>query len=923
MDLQELQQYCESGGEDPINHLRAVTLKVYHDSRLTRNTRLIDLAIAGARRIVQADEGDAARWLVNEGAMFGTRFDMTGKESDLHQAVALFQQAVDSITGDDYDDEDRTGVYNNLSTILQRRYERFGSFEDLEAAIDNMQQALRYLPEESPDSSAVLYSNLSNQLGLRYERTGEMGDLDEAIRVGRKVMELAPIDDPSRGTLIHGLGTRLRTRFRRTGNPNDLTEAVQIARKALEITPKGHQSYPGLQESMANILSFQYGRTENPQNTQDLDEAIRLAGLSIRDTPETHPSYPRRLYNFGKHLHLRYQSTDDPKDLDDAIMQWRLSYFATPYDHPDRASRMYSYGMGLFLRCFLRGEQRDFDEAMMRLADVWGTSTATPFDRVKGGAMCIELLAIEGKHDLAINMGREILDLIPSVNTKLLDRDDQQYVVSTFAGVAANVCSFLLELGQDEDALLCLEQGRTVILNQSMDSRSDVAGLMEAQPEIATRYRSLRDQLNQHMSGHGDISARETERRHRLHLISEFNDCISQIRAIPSHERFLLNHTVTEMRLLAHGGAIVIVNVTRFRSDAVIVLSTGIKAVRLEELTVGDAKEWLSKKWPGKRSERAAKNKEYRDYLEWLWRTCVKPVMEELLALQAPKAEGAFRVWWIGSGLASSMPFHAAEENDPSSNETAYHYAVSSYTPSIKALAHAKKQNEELEKSKGKLLVVTMPTTPAGKRRYGDLANVDGEKRVVLELSKGHISTDCLDKPSVDQVAARLDDCCIAHFACHGSSDLGDPSKSGLILQRQEEVTVQTENGRQPDIQIVQDRLTVGRISEMKLPRARLAYLSACSTAQNQVENLSDEVIHVVSGFQLAGFSHVIGCLWPSIDRVCLEVAGRFYSFLFSQPLGQWEESHVALAIREAVMEVRAENFNLPLYWAQYVHYGV
>lgn len=36
---------------------------------------------------------------------------------------------------------------------------------------------------------------------------------------------------------------------------------------------------------------------------------------------------------------------------------------------------------------------------------------------------------------------------------------------------------------------------------------------------------------------------------------------------------------------------------------------------------------------------------------------------------------------------------------------------------------------------------------------------------------------------------------------------------------------------------------------------------------------LSDEVLHVVSGFQVAGFRQVVGCLWPSDDNVCVEVA--------------------------------------------------
>jgi CHAT domain-containing protein len=55
--------------------------------------------------------------------------------------------------------------------------------------------------------------------------------------------------------------------------------------------------------------------------------------------------------------------------------------------------------------------------------------------------------------------------------------------------------------------------------------------------------------------------------------------------------------------------------------------------------------------------------------------------------------------------------------------------------------------------------------------------------------------------------------------------------------------------------------MTVLDISEVLLKHTQVVYLSACSTAENRVELLADEVIHVVSGFQVAGFAHVIGCL--------------------------------------------------------------
>ncbi len=150
----------------------------------------------------------------------------------------------------------------------------------------------------------------------------------------------------------------------------------------------------------------------------------------------------------------------------------------------------------------------------------------------------------------------------------------------------------------------------------------------------------------------------------------------------------------------------------------------------------------------------------------------------------------------------------------------------------------------------------------------------------------------------------------MAHCACHGSTDHADPSHSGLLLQRPSAAGGAAE----------QDRLTVHRISELSLARARIAYLSACLTAENEVAWLSDEVIHVVSGFQVTGFPHVVGCLWPSIDDVCVKVASEFYRLLLRPGATGWEGGAVAAAIQGAVLSLREEYREMPLFWAQFVH---
>jgi hypothetical protein len=78
----------------------------------------------------------------------------------------------------------------------------------------------------------------------------------------------------------------------------------------------------------------------------------------------------------------------------------------------------------------------------------------------------------------------------------------------------------------------------------------------------------------------------------------------------------------------------------------------------------------------------------------------------------------------------------------------------------------------------------------------------------------------------------------------------------------------------------------------------------------------------VVSGFQVAGFGHVIGCLWPSVDRVCVEVARGFYSSLFHQGGIRGDNRDVAIALHEGVKRVWVSDLKQPLNWAQFLHYG-
>lgn len=194
------------------------------------------------------------------------------------------------------------------------------------------------------------------------------------------------------------------------------------------------------------------------------------------------------------------------------------------------------------------------------------------------------------------------------------------------------------------------------------------------------------------------------------------------------------------------------------------------------------------------------------------------------------------------------MPFHAAGDNSPRSQRNLFNRAVSSYTLSTKALAYSREHSRKMKAQEETILLATMTVTPELPTLHG----VDIEKDAILGKLPTHQSSEVHDHPGTSDILQSIQHCSIAHFACHGLTDYVDPFKSGLVFSKLNDAG-----------QLVQDVMTVHAVSELKLQGAKLAYLSACSTAANGAARLRDEVIHVVSGFQVAGFAHVVGCLWP------------------------------------------------------------
>ncbi|KAJ5414516.1 hypothetical protein N7509_001143 [Penicillium cosmopolitanum] len=876
----------------------------------------LEEAIQLSRQVIQTtyDHPRLPELLHNLGTKLTSRYERAGRMDDIEEAIQVSRQAVSATL---HRDLILAKFLNSLSHQLGCRYKRVGRLEDLEEAILLYRQAIEITKTTTNDyqNLAVLFNGLGNSLESRYIQKGQLDDLEEAILLSRQAVEIISEDHVNLVIILNGLGNQLGLRYDRTAQVDDLEEAIQLYRRAIRMFRKtaihGHLTLAGLLNNLGSRLE---SRFKQRGQIEDLEEAIQLSRQAVQATPDDHPDHGRWLNNLANILEKRFEETSQKENLKEAIHLSRKAVQSTPENHPQRATLLYNLGLKLANRYNQTGQIENLEEAIQVSYQAFEAAPSPPLERITAATLALQLLIKQGDYSTGYTLTVEAIELLKLAHHSILSFQDRQYIASHFSGIATQACSLALQIGQPlSEALRLLESGRGVVLSLLMNDRSDTAKLKDVHPALCAQYESLQLEVNTPLESPTTKQTHEPISTRRPKAIEELQKCIQEIRHLPGYISFQQGPTAEQIQNAADEDNIVMVNVTELRSDAIIICSSGISLVPLPTFSTVQAQGWINQNLTiaSSRRETALKNKAYCGFLSWLWHHCVKPVLSEISQFSHPSPENLPRVWWIGTGLASSFPFHAACEtcNEPTTERT-FNRVLSSYTLSIKALLHAREQisiSIPSRKDTSKLLMVTMATTPGA----NNLPGVKAEKFAVLEALSDSIQLDVLDQPDSASVIRRIRGCNIAHFACHGISDPIDPSQSGLILQ------TATANP-------MQDVLSVLRLCENHSTCGEIAYLSACSTAESKAERLMDEALHVVSGFQVAGFRHVIGTLWPSDDNVCVEVARSFYTELYRNGALEYTDRTVAMALHKAVLAVSTsvDYRKRPLYWAQYVHYG-
>ncbi|MFE9456764.1 CHAT domain-containing protein [Streptomyces californicus] len=807
-----------------------------------------------------------------------------------------------------------------------------------EALRDRAVATLREAVAQPPRLRAgMALTNLGSALMDRGLASGNRVWLAESVAVLRRALNGSPPTAVERTLHLNNLAEALRCWYETVGDPAAADEAVVLLREAMAVRQGDRW---GTDLAAVNLGSLLINRALAETDPRPADEARQVLEDAVARFGPRHPSRPLALQKLASawmacaHLAEERTGAAARQALRDAEAAASDSLAETsPGQGLHRVSQMLLATVRLARAAV--GEPVDLTE-VARLARTCARSPDTHLGVRIRAARAWGLAAANGG-DLAEGLegSAYAVGLLPLIAPRSLARADQEERLLVSEGLAGDAAALAIEAGDAGRALALLEQGRGVLLAQGLDNRTDVSRLRALDPGRAAEFERIRDRLGEpprpsSVLGTGPggpptpfDGAHEAAvlAEDRLVLARRWEQLLGEIRMLPGLEGFLRPPSVPELVAAAAEGPVVVVNVSRFRCDALVVTAdAGIDVVPLPGLTLRDVDAWAAEYVEGVGTaygkngvdDAVAMMRRLSGTLGKLWDTVAAPVLGRL-GLDSVPSEGAPwpRLWWCPTGRLSFLPLHAAGRGAADSGDWVLDRAVSSYTPTVRALARARDGLAAGERggraSAGRggpvpggrgrpaPLVVALEETPGA----APLLGVAREVAVVRELfPEGRLLAG--PEATVAAVGRALGAHPWVHFSCHGVSELLDPSRSGLILY--------------------DGRLTVADAAAQRPGSPELAVLSACSAAQGGIR-IPDEAVQLASAFQLAGYPHVIGTLWPVADKLATRLTEEFYTTL-AAGLDRGRALDPATALHHPVRALRDRYAQAPHLWAAHIHTG-
>ncbi|KAF8429868.1 CHAT domain-containing protein [Boletus edulis BED1] len=653
----------------------------------------------------------------------------------------------------------------------------------------------------------------------------------------------------------------------------DLDEAVVLDREALELRPQGHPDRSTSLNNLAVDLSTRYNQLGA---MADLDAAIVLDREALELRPQGHPHRSISLNNLAFRLSTRYNQLGAMTDLDGAIVLGRDAVDLSLPGHKDRSISLETLASALYTR-FMQLRQVDDKKSLFslyaQLVDAPQLVSSTDLSAARAWIRVAEefqhpstLLAYETSLRLLIHH----LAALPSLPHHLTILKDR---ISSLAVDAFSAC---LRRGARVRAVELLEQGRSVFWSQLSRLRFPLDDVMASGPVgmlLADEFTQLASLIRIALNSPGG------DQHGRLcHLNVEMQGIIINIRELPGLSRFLLPSLFSELQRAASGGPVIIVNASQYSCDALVVLLDRDPVhipLQIAQASVRNLSEELHAS-----TERANKvdvTRKLGSLLRNLWDQVVSPIVDFLLTTLPLQS----RIWWCPTADFSVLPLHAAGPYRKGERNLSDLY-ISSCTPTLSALIRARRPAPSNTSGGRKRFVAIGQANAIGQLELHsvgtELANIGHRIIGLASFTQIEGFESCISR-----VAEELCKSEWVHLACHGLPNRTRPFESAFALH--------------------DGRLTIERIMRCEPENPQFAYLSACHTTVGD-EDSPDEVIHLASAMQFAGFRSVIGTMWAVDDAETDKITSTFYKHMVDES-GCLDHTRAAFALNKTMKSVR------------------
>lgn len=825
------------------------------------------------------------------------KFDNFGAPDDLDSSVHYARTAVMEAEDTDLN---RTAYQRIFAHALFRRFQLLGANDDLDTAIDHLENSIR---RDSTDKSAMSIVHLCHCLQAKFDLTGTRSVLDLAIERAESILRSGDTDSFAQIQAHDIVANLLWRKFSLTGSPDDLDGAIENAERASRlplnkdeiVRDRGRLSVQVI-TTLSNLL---FARFERFGSRPDLDRTVSLAQHVVDITSSEMPEYPTFLCNLAirlarrangadldtaighaeraiqlapkgaefastAHMNLaslygqRFNLTKDQAHIDTAIALDNAALAITPAGFHRRPAFQWQQTRHLIAKYKLTRASRDLDAAI-----VSSEEAMFGWQRL---AMESEDAAFAGS--VVADRGRELITLA------VIAGDWQKLVNALEATKAIRLRAELAGSGKTPGHLDSAGRGRYLQVRDELKALRAELRILDGLPahqrsttisgnisNLRGRETVLRDERQRLEAGDPIFNGSPLDYAAVLTLAKSIDGALVYLQPLHGEDNALLVQMV-------HPGS---PEAAPRSEDTFHIPNLGLKSMdEILSAQMSDAYQaqktftpadgvplgWLTANWADKRGIEGA-------HLRWLdtislvvdriGRELMTPVARHLNGLDVKRV-----VLIPGEGLGL-IPLHACPIN-----KTATVFGElfeTSYAPSATTLCYTPRRASPSRIS---------PTLVGVANPDGTLAFADIEMRRVARLFGENAKIQHGRAARRAWLIAETEKADIVALSTHATFSMGRPEQSFFVLAHADGREFEPWSIRdQRDVLREQcDRLSLNDIlrGELRLAPGALVVADACETGQIAPGDTADEFVGFPAAFMASGAGAVIASLWSVSD---------------------------------------------------------